>query len=128
MNNVRVRRSWRVWFYGAVAVVAPFTVPSALQIPDSERIAVISGWVAAALVYTALAWKARGDQRETRILDVVTVLMFLLAALYQARWPEWRIPGTTPAFVGGLWAASALGSTFAATRRAKPKESNAPPA
>ena len=125
MDNERVRRWWRAWFYGAVAVVAPFTVPSALQIPDAERIAVISGWVAVALLYAALAWRTRRDGRDRRVIDVLTVLIFLLAALYQAKWPDWRIP-SNPALVGGLWAASALGGSLRTAWKWKPQESTSP--
>jgi hypothetical protein len=108
-----------------VAVVAPFTVPSALQIPDAERIAVISGWVAVALLYAALAWWTRRDGRDRRVIDVLTVLIFLLAALYQAKWPDWRIP-SNPALVGGLWAASALGGSLRTAWKWKPQESTSP--
>jgi hypothetical protein len=122
MDNVRMRRWWRVWFCGVVAVVAPFTVPSAVQIPDAERMAVTGGWIAVALLYAALAWRIRPEGRGGRVTDVLTVLVFLLAALYQARWPAWRIP-PNPALVGGVWAASALGSGIVAARRQKPQES-----
>jgi hypothetical protein len=122
MDHIRVRRWWRVWFYGAVAVVAPFTVPSAVQIPNAERVAVMSGWISVALLYAAVAWRTRRDGRDWRVMDVLTVLIFLLAALYQAKWPEWRIP-SNPALVGGLWAASGLGGSLHIARKWKPQES-----
>jgi peptidoglycan/LPS O-acetylase OafA/YrhL len=125
MDSVRVRRWWRVWFYAVVAIVAPFTVPSALDIPDAERIAVISGWVVVALLYGALVWRTRRDGRDWRIQDALIILMFLLAALYQANWPDWRIP-SNPALVGGVCAASALGSSIAQSRRWQPPERPAP--
>lgn len=125
MNSMRMRRWWRIWVYGVVAIVAPFTVPSALQIPDAERIAVISGWVGVALLYAALAWRTRRDGRDWRVQDALTIMIFLLAALYQANWPNWRIP-STPALVGGLWAAAALGSGIGVARRWQPPERPAP--
>ena len=125
MNSVRVRRWWRVWFYAVVAIIAPFTVPSSLHIPDAERIAVISGWVAAALLYAALMWRTRPDGRDWWIQDALVILMFLLAALYQANWPNWRVP-PNPALVGGLCAASALGSSIGLARRWQPPERPAP--
>jgi uncharacterized protein YhhL (DUF1145 family) len=126
MESVRMRRWWRVWFYAMVAIIAPFTVPSALHIPDAERIVVICGWLAVALLYAALLWRTRPDGRDWWIQDALTILVFVLAALYQANWPNWRIP-STPALVGGLWAASGLGSSIGPARRWQPPERPAPP-
>jgi hypothetical protein len=87
---------------------------------------VISGWVAAALLYAALAWRTRPDGRDWWIQDALVILMFLLAALYQANWPNWRVP-SNPALVGGLCAASALGSSIFQARRWQPRERTAHP-
>ncbi|HEY0016952.1 MAG TPA: hypothetical protein VGC13_11560 [Longimicrobium sp.] len=108
-----------------MAVAAPFVVPSALVRPDAERIAFTSGWAAAALLYAALAWSARRDGKVWLVQDVLTVVVFLLTALYEANWPGFRI-WTVPAAVGGLWAASGLGSSLVAARRWQPSQSSAP--
>lgn len=126
MLGLRFRRWWRVSLYGVVAVIAPFTVPSALDIPDAERVAVTAGWMVAALVYAALAWRTRGQGLAFVILDVITVVHFLLAALYEANWPAFRF-WVTPAGVGGIWAATALGSSFRAFWHWQPAEATAPP-
>jgi hypothetical protein len=119
MDSTRFRRWWRIWFYAAAAIAGPAAVPSALDRPDAERIAFTTGWAVAALLYAALAWRTRSDQRSTTGLDVMTVGIFLLAALYEANWPGFRI-GITPSAVGGIWAAAALGSSWRSWAMAKP--------
>jgi hypothetical protein len=72
------RWSWRVKFLLAVAIVEPFA--STFEEP-ANRLLFILAWLAVALAYGALAWRARAEPGSDWRFDVFIAVCFVVAPL-----------------------------------------------
>ena len=110
MQHPRRGLAWRPVFYVAVLIGTPvlswFARPSADR-TDGARWTYVSVWIGLAVLYALLAWRTRASSREQRRVDILVVVVFAIAAIFEANWPG-RLPNFTPDTIAGVGAASAL--------------------
>ena len=105
-------RQWRLYFYAALSVGAVTVLWLGRQgeVRSLEtRTMCVAAWIAAAVLYAALAWKTRAAGREWRPIDIVMLAILALVALYEAHWPDVDLH-VTPDGIAMIWAGSAFGS------------------
>lgn len=119
MNNRWLRLQWRPVFFFAMLIGTPvFTwlVRSADR-TDQVRWTMVGVWIAVVLLYAFFAWKTRASSPEHSAVDIVPVIGFIAAAIYEANWPG-SLPNFTPDTIVMVTSASALGSYWGRRREA----------
>lgn len=116
---MHIPQNWRPWFYAALVIGAPLLLFAGRPTDDRTvgmRTACVVVWIAACLVYAALAWRTRAASREWRWQDILTVALLAFVAFYEARW-RWLDLSVTPDGIAMIWGGSFLGSYWGASLR-----------